>query len=108
MQPVTGFEDLDYGARGRVVPRPLQHNLVQVGIKRPASGDERSDSEATENLEELRLNQCHPLDQRALLSLLPSRLQGPLQVIQDREQPADEVRMCSAARRRDRARMRFW
>jgi hypothetical protein len=93
MQTVTGFEDLDHGARGHVIPGLLQHNLVQVGVKRPAQGVDGSDAEAAEDLEELRLNQGYPLDQRAFLPLLPGRLHSPLQVVQDREQRADEGRM---------------
>ncbi len=36
MQTVTGFEDLDHGARGHVGPGLLLHPLVQVGVERLA------------------------------------------------------------------------
>ena len=46
MQAVTGFEDLDHGARGHVGPGLLLHPLVQVGVERLAQGVDGGDSEA--------------------------------------------------------------
>ena len=90
VQTVTGFEDLDHGARRHVGPGLLLHPLVQVGVERLAQGVDGGDAEAAEDLEQLRLHQGHSLDQRALLCLLPGGVQGPLQVVQDRQQLAGE------------------
>ena len=91
MQTITRFEDFDHGARGHVVPGLLTHGLVHVGVERLVQSVHGGDAEAFEDIEQVRLHQGHSLDKRALLSLMPSGVQGPLQIVEDREELAGEA-----------------
>ena len=55
-------------------------------IERLAQGFDGGYAEAAKDLEELRPNQGHSLDHWAVFGLLLGSVQGPLQVVQNRQQ----------------------
>ena len=59
-------------------------------VERPAHGFDREDAGSTEDVEDLGSYQGHSPGQRAFIGLLQGGVQGPLQVVQDRQQLAGE------------------
>ena len=90
MQAVTGFEDLNHGARGQVRSGSLHDRLTHVGVERLIEGNDRGDPGAAQDREQVRLHQGHPLDHRSRLRLPADGSQGAFQVVQDRQQLAGE------------------
>ena len=86
MQAVTGLQHRDHHARRQIRPGLLRDRLVQMGIERSAQGFDGGYAEAAKDLEQLRPNQGHSLDHWAVFGLLLGCVQGPLQVIQNRQQ----------------------
>ena len=86
----------------------LQHRLMHIGIEWLVQGDHGDDAESAEDSHQLRLDHGNPPGQRALIPLLRGGVQGPLQVVQDRQQLQGELgrgarRSCGQV-----ARVRFW
>ena len=68
----------------------LHDRLMQVGIERLTLSLDLADAVAAQPVQQLFLHESHALSQRSVVASLLGGLQGPVQVVQGREQVLGE------------------
>src|SRR5205807_1389260 len=74
----------------------LRHGLVARGIEGGAEGRVALEAELLEHLQELALDQLDPLDNRGRLAALAGGVERPVEVVEHRQQVADQRFVCVA------------
>src|SRR5688500_413290 len=99
VQPVTALHLADHCVVGMLGGLFVRHRFVEVGVERLADRLDRRHALRLEDAAELALHQLHALDPW-VVRFGRHRLEGPIEVVEHREQLADEDRVAELAQLR--------